>query len=192
SSGLAAQPPQRLRRPAPAVRLPASAVEDLRRFWHALVAPDIAPLRAFASAPPASPSGLAGAARARLKRLPDPATGLDAVEARVIAPLSAAPRPVAPALGAALADGAEGPDLVGDLSLFAALRALADPVLPRPLVALTGDGTIRGSAAGLTPFGQAVRAGRADRVAANGWRARLGGLVVDAGPGRDVPRAPAG
>ncbi|MEM1315673.1 MAG: DUF1835 domain-containing protein [Pseudomonadota bacterium] len=191
SGGLAALPPARLRDAAEPHPLSSDELAGLRRFWSALTAPNAEALPALLDHDLGPPSGLAAALRARLARLPDRISGLESIEARVLSPLSADPRPVARVIGEVLAAGAAGPDLVGDLSLFHALRTLADPSLPRPLVALSGDGTIRGSEAAFTPFGAEVRAGRADRVATNGWRQSLGGLEVDAAPGEPVPRAPA-
>ena len=193
-SGLGSFPPETLRDAAPPHLLSGEEIEGLRRFWAALTAPTPEPLRAFAAAPPASPTGLGAAAAARLARLPHPITGLDSVETRMLTQLARlGPQPctVARIIGEALRAGRGAPDNTGDLSMHDALRRLAEPRAPHPLVILTGDGTMRGTEVVLTPFGRDVLAGRADRVSANGWRTELGGLSIDAPPGGGVPRAPA-
>ncbi|MEO0681239.1 MAG: DUF1835 domain-containing protein [Pseudomonadota bacterium] len=194
-AGIGGVAPEQLRAPAPPHPLSEAEVRGLRRFWAALTAPSVDLLRAFAAAPPPSPSGLGAAAAARLARLPHPVTGLTSVEAGLltqIAELGSSPPSVARVIGGAMAAGAARPDRCGDLSFHHALRELADPALPRPLAALEGDGSMRGSTVRLTDFGAEALAGRADRVATNGWRIELGGLSLRAPPGADVPRAPPG
>lgn len=175
--------------------LGAAERDGLARFWAALIAPDPAPLRDFAAAPPAAPRGLGRAAVARLARLPHPVTGLDSLETRLLNELvglggGGGPVRAGQVIGAALRAGAAGPDLTGDLALLDSLHGLAAPAARVPLVALSGDGTMGGTEVSLTGAGARVHAGAADRVALNGWRSNLGGLRIDAPPGGEVPRAP--
>ncbi|MEM8797093.1 MAG: DUF1835 domain-containing protein [Pseudomonadota bacterium] len=170
-----------------------NALDNLRRFWHAVTAKNLEALLAFQAETRDDPSGLEKAASARLARLPHQDTGLDSVETRILSQLSRGsqhPQNVARLIGETLGANADGPDLIGDLSFYHALRRLGDLRLPSPLVTLTGDGPLRGTDIVLTPFGEEVIAGRADRIAANGWRIELGGISFDVPPGGDVPRSP--
>lgn len=145
AAGLAARPLNYLRAPAPDHALARDEIDGLRQFWQAVSAAEARQLEAFAANPPASPSGLGAAAKARLARLPNPQTGLTSVEQRVLDQCTGQPRIVAQVIGDALDAGKNGPDNVGDISMFDALMGLAAPRASRPLVAIGGDGTMRGS-----------------------------------------------
>ncbi|MEM8837905.1 MAG: DUF1835 domain-containing protein [Pseudomonadota bacterium] len=193
ASGIGGFSQDQLKRPAEPHVLENDALDNLRRFWHAVTAKNLEALRAFRAEAPDDPSGLAKAASARLARLPHPYTGLDSVETRILTQLgrgSQKSQSVARLIGKTLGANADGPDLIGDLSLYFALRRLGDLRLPSPLVTLTGDGTMRGTDVALTSYGEEVLAGRADRIAANGWRLELGGISFDVPPGGEAPRAP--
>ena len=82
--GVGAFPPQKLGPNAPSQVLSAADVAAFSRFWQALIAPTPDLLRRFhAAALPRWPQ-LIRAAEVRLQRLPDPVSGLDSIETRLL------------------------------------------------------------------------------------------------------------
>lgn len=184
--GLACVAPGDLLKPPPALASTSENREALLAFWSALIAPDPAQFVALAAGAASDPEAAppAAALAARLRRLPDAATGLTHEQTLLIERMDETPRPVRRIIGDALRD-APPPDSLGDLHLARVLLELADSSRAHPPVRLDPAGASLWEAqAALTGFGARLKAGEADRLAADPVRLRLGGWDLPAsGPG---------
>jgi hypothetical protein len=141
-----------------------------RTGWAAFRGGDLRALERAAATPQAPLPFLAPALRRLLEELPGARDGLARTERQLLAAVAAGARTREHAFVAASAH--EPAPFLGDTTAFERLEELGRG--PEPLV--TGDGALA-----LTAAGADVLAGRADRVALNGFDRWLGGLRVRAG-----------
>src|SRR5450432_4210479 len=155
-----------------ALTLSALALEELERAWQALVSDEPHALVEFVRSQlgplPALTRGLLGL----LRRYPELASGVSAIEHRALRRVRDAGPDATRVVGCVLAetydagsDGKGDRDNVGDLWLYWRMLRLADPGLREPALTLTGERVgYRGTTVALTPFGNAVLAGRASFI----------------------------
>jgi Domain of unknown function (DUF1835) len=153
----------------------------LDKAWSAATTPRPASFIGFIDQVP-SPFPLLHAAFERiLWRYPDARSGINRYEARLLA----STRDVGPTAARVVASSmkaffVEENECVGDNWLFWRLRGLADPTLPHPAVALTGERTtIRGTEAHLTPEGEQFLKAELNFVELNGIEDWVGGVHLD-------------
>ena len=145
-------------------------VRAARAAWDVFRAPDPRGLARAAAAPDERLPYVAPALRRLLEELPGARDGLSRTERQLLAAVAAGARTREQAFLAAAAS--EEAPFLGDATAFDRLDELAQG--PHPLV--TG-------ALALTDAGAEVLAGRADRVALNGFDRWLGGVHLRAGDG---------
>ena len=116
-----------------------------------------------------------------LGRYPDVRSGINRYEARLLASTRDAGPTAASVIASSMkASFVEENECVGDNWLLSRLRALADPTLPYPAVALTGERTtIRGTEARLTPEGEQFLKAELNFVKLNGIEDWVGGVHLD-------------
>lgn len=170
-------------------------VEALADLWRAWCAPEPAALVALSHGEPDDPQ--TQAATRLLDRYPDQATGLGSHDRRLLTHARDHGASLARVIGQLLGDNWDLKDCVGDRWLFARAQALADPRLPRPLLALVprdDEGRMSSFSAELTPDGLAVLEGRAHAVTLNGpgFLEPIGGVRFDVPGGPVWLRTPDG
>ncbi len=153
----------------------------LDNAWSAVTAPHPAALTGFLDNVSSSFPLLRAALEKSLWRYPDLCSGINRCEARLLASTRDFGPQAARVIGAALkAFFFEENECAGDNWLFWLLRRLADPALPHPAVALTGERTtIRGTEVRLTPDGEQFLAARLNFVELNGIEDWVGGVHLD-------------
>jgi hypothetical protein len=148
-------------------------VRVARAAWDAFRAPDPRGIARAATSPDERLPFLAPALRRLLEELPGTRDGLSRTERQLLAAVAAGARTRERAFGDAAAQ--EEAPFLGDDTAFERLEELArgtHPLLAEPLA--------------LTEVGTEVLAGRADRIALNGFDRWLGGVHLQAG--RDLWR----
>jgi hypothetical protein len=148
-------------------------VRGARAAWDAFRAPDPRGIARAATSPDERLPFLAPALRRLLEELPGTRDGLSRTERQLLAAVAAGARTRERAFGEAAAQ--EEAPFLGDDTAFERLEELArgtHPLLAEPLA--------------LTEVGTEVLAGRADRIALNGFDRWLGGVHLQAG--RDLWR----
>ncbi len=153
----------------------------LDKAWNAVIASHPDSLISFVDQV-SGPFPLVRAAFERiLWRYPDVRSGLNRYEACLLANT----RDVGPVVASVIASSMKAffvdeNECVGDNWLFWRLRGLADPTLPHPAVALTGEQTtIRGTEAHLTPDGEHFLKAELNFVELNGIEDWMGGVHLD-------------
>lgn len=156
----------------------AEGLAYLDEAWKTVITPDPAALIAFLDQVPCPFPHLKTAFRRLIWRYPYIDSGINHFEHDLLAnvrdagPIAA--RVIALSMRAALD---EDEDCVGDNWLFWRLQRLADPGLPHPAVALTGErNTIRGTDVRLTPDGERFLGGDLNFVKLNGIDDWVGGV----------------
>ena len=177
-------PEQLKTHPSPA-SLNDAALRELRTAWAAVTAKEPDALLAFLAEGSGSLPFLRPSFRTLVRRFPDLTSGLNAWEFELLRSIQQVGPGGARIIGHTMASRQESPDWVGDGYLLRRLRRLADPLLPNPLIILTGNTVeLRGTEVRLTSHGEQVLAGRANFVDLNGIDDWVGGTHLDSTRGR--------
>lgn len=147
----------------------------LRAVWEAITSPDPERLLEAVDLSRGISADLQRALGFFLTKYPGVRTGLARWDEELLRHAPGAP---AELVGRALRANEEWLDPVGDLVLLARLRHLADPRVPRPVLAPRGDDLV------LTGFGEDVLAGRKNFVDHNGIDTWVAGVHLEASAGR--------
>ena len=143
-------------------------IANYRAAWLALTSPDPAALENFPGAHPGANPWIRRAMQLMLRRFPERSSGLpywDRILLEVVRDYG--PR-AARVIGHAITRAWDDADLTGDWYLFARLRLMSNPRLPKPLLELTGEhANMRACEVRLTPFGDDVLQGKASSFPTN-------------------------
>jgi hypothetical protein len=170
--------------PPPPVRLSQQDLDELRRAWSALVAPEPDALIAAAGSDYEPLPHFTRALRALLLRYPEKISGVNATELRLLEESRGGTK-AARIIGNVLGELSAGVDHCGDDWLFRRLLRLGAPSLAHPPIDLTGStSAYRFVSARLTPFGERVLAGEANFVDANGIDDWVAGVHLQSEAGR--------
>jgi hypothetical protein len=124
--------------PPPPVTLSPRDLDELRRAWSALVAPEPDALFAAARSDYEPLPSFTRALRALLLRYPEKISGVNAAELRLLE-RSRGGAPAARVIGEVLGELLRGVDRCGDDWLFRRLLRLGDPSLAQPPIELSGS-----------------------------------------------------
>lgn len=165
--------------------LDAEAQLPFDAMWQAVTAPTPDRLIACCAADSPHTDAVKDAMRGYMAHYPAAGTGVNKWDRLLLhssrdnAPSSV--RTVGQVLAAANKPDAGYPDFVGDVVLFDRLKRMGDPVLPRPLVELTGDlSAMSFTQVVLTETGAAVLDGKANAIECNGIEEQIGGVRLSA------------
>jgi len=147
--------------PAP-VRLSEISLSAYRDAWSALTHETPLLLQDFRQRHPEAPTFLREAVAYLLRRFPSPESGLSFWDWKILGCAARKAPKASRIVAEVITSGPEDDDLAGDTFIFWRLRCLGNRNLPRPLLALTGDGkSMRGTEVAVTDFGTLVLERRA-------------------------------
>jgi hypothetical protein len=177
--------PEQLKAHPPAQLLDGTSVARLEAAWAAVSAANPDLLTTFLQGPADPLPLLHRSLHSIMGRFPDVDCGLGYWDLMLLHAIADKGPEAIRVVGFTMGWSSEGKDWVGAQYLFARLHRLADPVLKKPLVLLSGNTKVmRETKVELTDFGKDVRVGNANAVAVNGIDDWVGGIHLNSDAGR--------